>query len=399
MSYSLKTYRIIIVALFLSLITVGSVAVYYSPIVQGFYANPSMSGVLATQQSFTTSTVIVPSNPDSISPVQIYQAASSSVVTITGVTSQVGTSWFGRPVKSIVSVLGTGFVVTYNDAYYVLTNFHVVDGLVNATVAFSNGNQYRAHIVGSDQYSDFAVVSVKASASEFHPVLLGSSSNLKVGQSVVAIGNPFGLSGTITVGIISQLGRVLAESDSTGGNTIEIADTIQFSAPINEGNSGGPLITGDGMVVGVATAVVSGSQGVSFAIPSDTVTRELPYLVKDGKYTQHPYLGADFIDMNYDVAQAMHTTVTSGVLVEGVVSGGPADKAGLRRSTQRVTIGGQRYLIGGDIVTSVDGNSIINYDALSAYLERHVTPGQTVQLGIFRQGNQMTIPLNMGSLG
>lgn len=295
---------------------------------------------------------------------------------------------------TLASVLGTGFVVTYSNSYYIVTNFHVMDGLENATVTFSDGDAYPAKLVGSDAYSDLAVVSVNAAASEFHPLQLGVSSSLKVGESVVAIGNPYGLSGTITVGIVSQVGRTLQE-DTAGG--FAIADTIQFSAPINPGNSGGPLLNGVGEVVGITTATTSGSQGLGFAIPSDTITRELPALVKNGVYNGHAYLGLELIDMNYQLSQTMMTSTTWGVLVENVVPGGPASQAGLRGGTQNATIQDQEYTIGGDIIVSFNGNKIVNYDALSAWMERNAVPGQTVQVGIIRAGNQMTIPVQVGT--
>lgn len=335
-----------------------------------------------------TTTQFIPASGQ-IDPVAIYSQANRSVVTVQGVVTDLT-----GPVPTLATVLGTGFVVAYANSYYIVTNFHVIDGLQDSTVTFSNGDAYQAKVVGSDAYSDLGVVSVNASPSEFHPLQLGVSSSLKVGEAVVAIGNPYGFSGTITVGIVSQVGRTL--QDQTSG-AFAIADTIQFSAPINPGNSGGPLLNSGGLVVGITTAVASGSQGLGFAIPSDTISRELPFLVKDGSYNRHPYLGVGLVDMNYQLAQAMGTDTTWGVLIENTVPGGPADKAGLRGGTQNVMIEDQQYLIGGDIIVSFDGNKIVNYDALSAYLERNAVPGQTIQVGIIRSGHQMTIPLQMGT--
>jgi S1-C subfamily serine protease len=176
-----------------------------------------------------------------------------------------------------------------------------------------------------------------------------------------------------------------------------IADTIQFSAPINPGNSGGPLLNANGLVVGITTASTSSGQGLGFAIPSDTIARELPYLVKDGSYNGHPYVGVSVADMNYQLSRAMGTDVTWGVLIQNIVPGGPADKAGLRVGTQDVTVDGQQYTIGGDIIVSLNGNRIVNYDAFSAYLETHVAAGQTVQVGIIRQGKQMVVPVQLGT--
>lgn len=358
--------RRIIAVLLLVIVILGSLALYYSPLLQG-------------------------SRAKSVDPVEIYAKSNQGVVTVRGVTTDLT---LNGPTATVVSILGTGFVIGYNNSYYIVTNFHVVDGLLNSTVTFSDGDAYKAKVVGSDPYSDLAIVSVNATLVEFHPLHLGSSSALKVGESVAAIGNPFGLSGTITVGIVSQVGRTL-QTGTSGG--FAIADTIQFSAPINPGNSGGPLIDPDGVVVGMTTAVVSDSQGLGFAIPSDTISRELSFLVKDGKYDRHPYLGVQIVDMDYQLSQAMGTNVTWGVLIENTVPGGPSSKSGLRGGTKIVTIEQQRYLIGGDIIVSLDGNRIVNYDALAAYLERHAVPRQTVQVGIIRSGNQMVIPVEVGT--
>jgi len=357
-----------IAILLLIIVILGSLALYYSPLLQGAHSK-------------------------SLDPVQIYANSNHSVVTVRGVTPEFTLTDSG-PGTTLLTVLGTGFAVAYNNSYYIITNFHVVYDLVNTTVTFSNGDSYRAKIVGSDAYSDLAIISVPASADEYYPLRLGASSTLKVGESVVAIGNPYGLSNTITVGIVSQVGRSL-RTDTSGGYAI--ANTIQFSAAINPGNSGGPLINSDGIVVGMTTAIVSDSQGLGFAIPSDTIARELPPLIKDGKYDKHPYLGVQLADMNYQLAQAMRTNLTWGLLVEVTVPGGPASKSGLRGGTQNVTIEQQRYLIGGDIIVSLDGSKVVNYDALSAYLEEHTAPGQTIKVEIMRSGVRMTLSLQLGT--
>ena len=213
---------------------------------------------------------------------------------------------------------------------------------------------------------------------------------------VVAIGNPFGLSGSVTFGIVSQLGRTVQyQSTST---TFTIADIIQFSAPINPGNSGGPLLDTYGFVVGITSATASSGQGVGFAIPSDTILRELPYLISTGRYDQHPYVGIQAVDMNYQLAQASGTNVTYGVLIESTQTGGPADKAGLKAGTQQVSIGGQQYTVGGDIIVSINGVRVVNYDSFSTYLERNALPGQTIQIGIIRAGKPLTLSIVVGSV-
>ncbi len=317
--------------------------------------------------------------------VGIYQAVSAGVVTVQGTESSGGAN---------SSVLGSGFVVNFSQAFYVITNFHVVSGVSGVTVTFQNGDAYPATVVGSDGYSDLAVLKLNAPASEFHPLQVASSSLLVVGEPVAVIGNPFGLSGSMTVGIVSQLGRTVSES--LAGN-FAIANVIQFSAPINPGNSGGPLLNADGAVVGITTATVSSSQGVGFAIPSDTILRELPLLVSTGGYDLHPLMGIYSVDMNYQLAQLQKTNITYGALIENVTNGGPADKAGLRGGTQTANVDGSTYLIGGDIIISINGTKIINTDALSSYLAQYAAAGQTIVLQIVRDGQTMTANLVLGT--
>ena len=320
-----------------------------------------------------------------INTVGIYRAASVGVVTVQGTEASGGSN---------SSVLGSGFVVNFSGSDYIVTNFHVVRGVSGVTVTFRDGDAYPASVVGTDGYSDLAVLRLTAPASEFHPLQVVSSSQLVVGQPVAAIGNPFGLSGSMTVGIVSQLGRTISES--LAGN-FAIANVIQFSAPINPGNSGGPLLDAEGAVVGITTATVESSQGVGFAIPSDTILQELPSLVTTGSYNLHPLMGISTVDMSYQLSQLQKTNITYGVLVENVTSGGPADRAGLRGGTQTVTIDGTSFLIGGDIIASINGTQIVNTDALSSYLAEYALAGQTVVLQIIRGGQPMTVDLSLGT--
>jgi len=359
--------RVTIAVLILAVVIVGSIAVYYSPLMSSF-------------------------QPRTYTPVQIYSADSQGIVTIQGVVQDFTLDTY--PNGTLNPVLGTGFVVLYQGQDYIITNYHVVDGLLDTTVTFSNGDSYAAKLVGSDPYSDIAVVSVNAPASDYHPLQIGSSASLQVGETVVAIGNPYGLSNTVTVGVVSQLGRAL-QTGTTGGYAIP--DTVQFSAAVNPGNSGGPLIAPDDMVVGITCASVSNSEGLGFAIPSDTITRELPSLIAQGQYSKHPYLGVELVGMSYQLAQAMGTNVTYGLLVVSVVAGGPASIAGLRGGTQNVTIQQQEYVIGGDIIVSINGQRVTDYDSFSAYLEENTIAGQTVQLGIIRNGQYMVISVVLGA--
>lgn len=317
--------------------------------------------------------------------VQIYQADSVGIVTVQGTQSTA---------FSNSTVLGSGFVVNFSNTDYIVTNYHVVAGVTGITVTFQNGDAYPATVVGSDGYSDLAVLKVDAPSSEFHPLQLVSSSQLVVGQPVAAIGNPFGLAGSMTVGIVSQLGRTISET--LAGN-YAIANVIQFSAPINPGNSGGPLLDANGAVVGITTATVVSSQGVGFAIPSDTILNELPSLIATGSYDLHPLMGISTVDMNYQLAHLENTNVTYGVLIENITAGGPAAQAGLRGGTQTATVQGSSYLIGGDIITSINGTKIANTDALSTYLAADALAGQTVVIQIIRNGQHMTVDMVLGT--
>lgn len=320
-----------------------------------------------------------------LNSVAIYRADSSGIVTVQGTQS-------GGLSNS--TILGSGFVVNYSNADYVVTNYHVVAGVSGITVTFQDGDAYQATTLGSDGYSDLAVLKVSAPASEFHPLQVVSSSLLAVGQPVAAIGNPYGLSGSMTVGIVSQLGRTISES--LAGN-YAIANVIQFSAAINPGNSGGPLLDANGAVVGITTATVVSSQGVGFAVPSDTILTELPYLIVTGGYDMHPLMGILSVDMNYQLAQLQKTNVTYGVLIENVTDGGPAAKAGLRGGTQTATVAGVSYLIGGDIIISINGTKIVNTDALSTYLASNAVAGQTIAVQFIRNGQTMTTDLVLGT--
>jgi S1-C subfamily serine protease len=324
-----------------------------------------------------------------INPENIYSETNESIVTLQGVITT------NNGLVPSETVLGSGFIVNSSNHFYIVTNYHVAGSTVNLTVTFADGTSYAAKVIGSDPYSDLAVVLASSvPSSEYHPLTIVSSSTLEVGQYVVAIGNPFGLSRSMTFGIISQLGRTI--QDPTAGN-FSIANAIQFSAPINPGNSGGVLVDANGFVVGITTAVVSGSQGVGFAIPSDTILRELPYVISSGSYNLHSYLGISGVDMSYQLAEAAGTNYTYGVLVEEVVSGGPAGQAGIKVGTQTVTIDGQQYLVGGDIIVSVNGTKIVDNDALATYLAEYTISGQTAVLGVIRNGSLASVDVKLGT--
>jgi len=340
--------------------------------------------ILATPQSKIT----YMSGNTSIS--QLYQYLKDSIVAINGIIST--RTIFGN-MYGVVE--GTGFVYNLTGKMVILTNFHVVEGASNITVTFSDGDSYAASILGSDPYADLAALLIKAPYSEFKPLSIVSSTDLKVGDPVIAIGNPFGLTGSVTTGIISQLGRTITEQLSSG--SYEIADVIQISASINPGNSGGPLLNYRGEVIGITTATVSGSQGLGFAIPSSTILKEVETLVDTGSYTSHPWLGATGTDMNYYIAKAIHSNVTYGWLIQNIVSGSPAERAGLRGGNQYVQIAGNKVMLGGDIIVAINDLRVVKGDDLFSYLERYMFPGQTSNITILRDGQKIDITIVLSS--
>ncbi|MBS7647674.1 trypsin-like peptidase domain-containing protein [Candidatus Bathyarchaeota archaeon] len=394
----LKSFSIILlIALAITSLIVGGIAGY---LIGNLYLSERISNLehelsilkqqaanLQTMQTIINNTYILGEN---ISLSDLYEKVKDSVVIIRGVMIQYDV--FRRPYYT--QVQGSGFVYNFSGQMVVITNYHVVQNAINLTVTFINGNGYAATVLGSDPYVDLAVLSVNAPPCEFKPLEIVSSSTLKVGDVVVAVGNPYGLAGSMSIGIVSALGRTITE-EQTGGYLI--ANVIQTTAPLNPGNSGGPLLNPQGQVVGVTTAIVSGSQGLGFAIPSNTILREIADLVTMGYYNKHPWLGAAGVDMNYEIAKAMGINVTYGWLITQVANGGPADKAGLRGGTKRVTIDGETITVGGDIIIAVNGTRIIDADALSTYLEEETTPGQTINLTIVRESRILMVALTLGT--
>jgi len=318
---------------------------------------------------------------------QIYAQVQNSVVVVQGYTVQY--DFFGRAFYS--GVQGSGFVYNYNGKMIVITNNHVIDGTVNDTVTFANGNSYTATVLGSDPYADLAALSANAPAVEFKPLQIASSSLLNVGDPLIAVGGPYGLAGSMTTGIVSALGRTITDDTSN----YPIANVIQTSTPINPGNSGGPLLNYEGQVVGITTAIVSDSQALGFAIPSSTILREIGSLVKDGKYNQHPWIGASGTDMTLEIGNALNVNVTYGWLVAGVTSNGPADKAGIEGGSRQTNVAGNQITVGGDIIIAFDNTRIRNTDDLSTYLEENTLPGETINVTLIRNGQTVTLPLKL----
>ena len=347
-----------------------------------------VSNLESTQNSiYQNSTYILGGN---VSLSQLYEQVKDAVVVVRGVLVQYDV--FHRPYYS--QVQGSGFVYNSTGEIVVVTNYHVVQEAINITITFVDGTGYSVTVLGSDPYADLAVLSTSTQQSEFAHLDIVSSSSLEVGDQVIAVGNPYGLAGSMTTGIVSALGRTITE-EMTG--SYPIANIIQTSAPINPGNSGGPLLNLQGQVIGITTAIVSDSQGLSFAIPSNAILREINSLVTNGSYNQHPWLGASGMDMTYEIAQAMNVNVTYGWLLTQITSGGPADEANLRGGTKQVLIAGESTIIGGDIIVAINGARITNTDALSTYLEENTMPNQTISVTIVRGSETLTVTVTLGT--
>ncbi len=307
---------------------------------------------------------------------------------------------FGNTVPE--QALGSGFV--WDTQGYIVTNNHVVADSSKINVTFSDGTVVEAKLVGTDPYSDLAVIKVDPSAAPtLVPVEIGDSTQVKVGEVAIAIGNPFGLQGTMTQGIISALGRSISATDqaslSSTGSKYTIPDIIQTDASINPGNSGGVLIDAQGKLIGVTAAIESSTNsnsGVGFAIPSALVQKVVPELIKNGSY-KHAYLGLSGGNLTPDEAKAMGLAANQhGALIASIVPGGPAEKAGLKGSDQQTTIDGIQVPVGGDVITAIDGQTMKSFDDVISYLFSHTQAGQTITLNILRQGKEMQVKLTLG---
>ena len=385
---------VLLIVLFLSNLSLTAY-VFYSSNSQNMDLRNQVSGVTSSvsgisSQLTTLSTKlsqlnVTHSNVTSITAgnftaAQIYDSTKDSVVLIK-VSLITGTAQ------------GSGFV--YDTEGRIITNNHVVDGTLNngITVTFLNGTIVDATVVGTDPYNDIAVIKVNAPTTLLKPLKLGNSSALKVGEEVLAIGNPYGLADTLTKGIVSALGR---QMDSDYG--YPIVDVIQTDAPINPGNSGGPLLNMRGEVVGINTAIASEtSNGIGFAVSSDTISRELPSLITSGHYNQ-AYLGISGIEVTPSIIAAMNLPEgTYGTLVTNVSSGGPADKAGLKGGTKVTMIDSTPTAIGGDVIIGADGNKLKTFYDLLVYIQRNKKPGDTVTLNVIRNNIGMNITVTLGT--
>lgn len=345
-------------------------------------------------------------NNNSLTFKELFARAKDSVVQVTV---------RGTPspfVNNLTLAIGSGFV--FDRQGHIVTNNHVIYGGSNVTVTFSNGTIYTAEVVGADIFSDIAVLKVVTNEEEtaqgvsegFIPLPLGNSSMLAIGDEVAAIGNPFGLTGSMTTGVVSGLGRLIPIQTTNITTTPEarafsIPNIIQTDAAINPGNSGGPLLNMNGEVVGLNTAVLSSGQffsGIGFSIPSDTLRIIVPALIANGTYL-HPWVGVAGIDITPEIALALGLEEARGLLVVDITPGSPADKSGIRGGDMPITniTGFEELRLGGDIIMNVDDQRVNKTDDLLSYIETNKQVGDTVTMAILRDGKLIEIDLVLGS--
>ncbi|TBR08538.1 MAG: PDZ domain-containing protein [Candidatus Nitrosotenuis sp.] len=317
----------------------------------------------------------------------IFKRTENSVVQITSKVSETNSDITvnGNPLEKQSTKLGSGFI--YSDSGLIITNNHVIKGSKTVDVTFVDGNTYSANVTGTDPSIDIAVLQIMDDLSEeiIIPLVLGDSSKIEVGDQVVAIGNPFGLSGTMTAGIVSQIGRLLPNQEG-----FSIPNVIQTDAAINPGNSGGPLLNQWGKVIGINTAIQSNTgefAGVGFAIPSNAIKKIVPMLIEKGGYS-HPWLGIAGTSLTSDIVKKLDLPKNyKGVLVTKVVKDSPAEKAGLREATYNIN----QEIKSGDVITSVDEHKIKDITELIMYLSENKNVGDKIALEVNRDGSTIKL--------
>jgi 2-alkenal reductase len=361
-------------------------------VTQGIQTTPTQNAAAAPEQTSSTSAQVLEYTQGEDALVNIYKNVNPGVVTILVYTSDGGVGQ------------GSGFV--YDLDGHILTNYHVIENATDIEITFPEGTRTRGEVIGTDMDSDIAVIKVGVPQEVLHPLILGSSADLEVGQFVIAIGNPYGFSGTMTTGIVSALGRVLDSMRSADNGSVYAAgDTIQTDAAINPGNSGGPLLNLNGEVIGINRAIYDETSsayesasytGIGFAIPVDIVKKVVPSLIANGSY-DYPYLGITSIDgLTMDEIEAMgFDPNVPGVYVLEVTSGGPAAKAGIRAGTRTTKYNG--LYAGGDMIVALDGVSVKDYNQLLSYLFMYKQPGDSLTVTILRNGTQKSVEVTLGS--
>jgi putative serine protease PepD len=372
-----------------SLVTalVVSVIWWYSPLrVPKLRPDPSKAADETTEPSAEAS-ASVPMTPDEQINIRVYKENSPGVANITSKTVEF--DFFFEPVQR--EGTGSGSVINYDGD--IVTNYHVIEKgeQLEVTLPGQTSKPYRADVVGADPLNDIAVIRIKAPKDKLHPVKLGDSTRLQVGQKVLAIGNPFKLQGTLTTGVISALDRTIR----TQAGTL-VYNVIQTDAAINQGNSGGPLLNASGEMIGVNTMIFTtsgGNIGIGFAIPVTTVKRVVNDLIKYGKVIR-PWLGVIPIDVTPDRAEMLDLPVRKGVLVRAIERGSPAAAAGIRPGRERRTFFNQLVITGADIIVAIDGKPVDNKDDLLRYLEEH-KPNDKIRVTVVRDGERVDVPVKL----
>jgi 2-alkenal reductase len=328
--------------------------------------------------------------------VELYRRINPAVVSIEVLGSHPDTGNSAEP-ETIPYGQGSGFL--FDDQGHIITNNHVVESGDAFQVRFSDGSIFEARLVGTDAGSDLAVLKVDELPDGAAPLAIANSSEVEVGQTAIAIGNPFGLQNTLTVGVVSGVGRSLAGPASGGGGRFRIPNVIQTDAAINPGNSGGPLLNVRGEVIGVNTAIRTESgtfEGIAYAVPANAVARVVPALISAGHYA-HPWMGVGMQDITPLLAKALSLPVSQGVLVTEVQFDSPAEKAGLLAGTRAQEVNGVQIPANGDIVTAVDGTKVLSVDDLVSYLELNTSAGDVIELAVLRDGKETMVQLTLGS--
>jgi S1-C subfamily serine protease len=318
--------------------------------------------------------------------ISVYEKVADGVVNVTSIAVQMDFFFNVFPTQGS----GSGSIIDMKGQ--ILTNHHVVANAQKLEVTLADGSKWPAKLIGSDPDSDLAVIKIDAPKEKLKIIPMGDSKNLKIGQKVLAIGNPFGLQRTLTTGIVSSLGRTIR---SESGTLME--DIIQTDAAINPGNSGGPLLNSEGEIIGINSAIISpsgGSVGIGFAIPINTAKKVVPQLIAKG-YVSYPWIGATIQSLIPEVANFLKIKVERGAMIAEVVKGGPADKAGLKGGNQRVQVGNMIVIVGGDIVVKADQHDVKTNDELIRYI-REKKPGDAILLKVFRKGNFEEVKVTLG---
>ncbi|MHB1354818.1 MAG: S1C family serine protease [Anaerolineae bacterium] len=411
MRRSIRTLSLVLLVLFVSIFVLSGCAGYSALTTllnkTGSVAQvqPSSSEVTAPDRSQgDDSTTAKPAAVSSVVTSEmteleaLYARVNPSVVNIQVATKATASASSPDSVIPNYSRVGQGSGFVYDDQGHIVTNNHVVEGADVVYVTFSDDTMLLAKVIGTDLDSDLAVIKVDSDITHSVPLIMGDSDLLRVGQQVVAIGNPFGLAGSMSLGIISALGRSLPAGNSSTSSSYTIPDIIQTDAAINPGNSGGPLLDLDGKVVGVNAAIqspVQGSAGVGFTIPVNIVKRVVPVLIANGAY-EHPRLGITTFSLTQPVAEALNLPATQrGVIIVQITPGSPASRAGLRPSNNTVTVMGGQVPADGDIIIKIDDTVVKKFGDLISYLTLKTSVGQTVQLTVLRDGAEVIVPVTL----